>query len=51
MKRTTYETLGMEMNTTLSLSKEDCDFVMHYLSGQCEENNIEDVCTSSSCYC
>jgi hypothetical protein len=42
-----YETLGMEMNTTLSLSKEDCDFVMHYLSGQCEEHNVEDVCTSS----
>ncbi len=36
----------MEMDTTLSLSKEDCDFVMHYLSGQCEEHNVMDVCTA-----
>ena len=42
-----HESLGMEMNMTLSLSKEDCDFVMHYLSGQCEEQNVEDVCTAS----
>ena len=41
------EDLGMEMNMTFSLSKEDCDFVMHYLSGQCEKQNVEDVCTST----
>lgn len=41
------EDLGMEMNMTLHLSEEDCDFVMHYLSGQCEKQNVEDVCTST----
>jgi hypothetical protein len=36
--------LGMEMDMTFSLSEGDCDFVMHYLSGQCEKQNAEDVC-------
>jgi hypothetical protein len=41
------EALGTEMETTLS--EEDCDFVMHYLSGQCEEQtakgaNVTEVC-------
>lgn len=36
--------LGMEMNMTFSLSEDNCDFVMHYLSGQCEKQNAEDVC-------
>ena len=34
------------MYTTLSLRKEDCDFVMHYLLGQCEEHNVMDLCTA-----
>jgi hypothetical protein len=27
-----HQDLGMVMNMTFSLSEEDCDFVMHYLS-------------------
>jgi hypothetical protein len=42
-----YEDLGMKMNMTTEMNKEDCDFVMHYLSGQCEKQNVEDVCTPS----
>jgi hypothetical protein len=41
------EDLGTELNMTLRLSKGDCDFVMHYLSGQCEKQNVESVCTST----
>jgi hypothetical protein len=38
------------METTLS--QDDCDFVMHYLSGQCEEQitkgtNVTQVCNQS----
>jgi hypothetical protein len=38
---------GHKMETTLS--EDDCDFVMHYLSGQCEEQtakgaNVTEVC-------
>jgi hypothetical protein len=40
--------LGYGEETTLS--QDDCDFVMHYLSGQCEEQtaigaNVTQVCT------
>jgi len=34
----------MAINTTFHLSEDNCDFVMHYLSGQCEKQNAEDVC-------
>lgn len=39
-----HQQLGMVMNMTFNLSAQDCDFVMHYLSGQCEKENVEDVC-------
>ena len=42
-----HESLGMEMNMTIEMNKADCDFIMHYLSGQCEQQNREDICTPS----
>ena len=39
-----HQDLGMVMNMTFSLSEDNCDFVMQYLSGQCEKQNVEDVC-------
>jgi hypothetical protein len=28
---------GIEQQVELTLSEDDCNFVIHYLSGQCEE--------------
>jgi hypothetical protein len=43
---------GIEQQVELTLSEDDCNFVMHYLSGQCEEQtakgvNVTEVCNAS----
>lgn len=38
---------GTKMETTLS--EDDCDFVMHYLSGQCEEQTAKGVNVTEVC--
>jgi hypothetical protein len=45
-----FEFAGKEMKTTLS--EDDCNFAMHYLSGQCEEQatkgaNVTQVCDAT----
>jgi hypothetical protein len=40
---------GLTFNESTTLSEDDCNFVMHYLSGQCEEEtskgvNVTEVC-------
>ena len=43
---------GIEQQVELTLSEDDCNFVMQYLSGQCEEQtakgvNVTEVCNTT----